>query len=366
VRFHRTAFSLLFIAVAGCATGVATEPGSDPGASDEAATADLTIRPFDHCDTGKPCPDLALDVPKLKASIYIETRDIDPRSCSVNEGEIGAAGERRLLRFTTGAKNAGTGDLFLGDPAHGDPKYFEFAQCHGHYHFKGFADYQLLKLDHSLVVQGHKMSFCVEDNEPPTNPHEGTTNLIPRPDEVPQGSPPPVDHWTPSQRTYCHHPGLHRGWEDAYANTIEGNWLDITDVAPGDYLLSITLNPQHFIAELSYDNNHTEVKIHVPPKSADGNVCPPNLEAIFRCQQDGTRKKCLKGVTSVATCDHGTTCKQPEETAHPGKCFANSVLSSAMPGASAPLPGPSAPWTAGGMDDVAAIEEPGDPSLLAE
>jgi hypothetical protein len=78
------------------------------------------------------------------------------------------------------------------------------------------------------------MSFCVEDNEPPRNPQQGTTNLVPRPDEVPQGSPPPVDNWTPAQRTYCHHPGLHRGWEDAYANTIEGNWLDITDVAPGD------------------------------------------------------------------------------------------------------------------------------------
>src|SRR5437588_12743200 len=73
------------------------------------------IRPFDHCDPGGPCPDLALDKTTLAHSIIIETRDVDPHSCSVDEGTILAGGRRRLLRFTTATTNIGTGDLFLGE-----------------------------------------------------------------------------------------------------------------------------------------------------------------------------------------------------------------------------------------------------------
>jgi len=39
-------------------------------------------------DPGKPCPDLRLNADVLASSIVIETRDVDPRSCSVDEGTI--------------------------------------------------------------------------------------------------------------------------------------------------------------------------------------------------------------------------------------------------------------------------------------
>jgi hypothetical protein len=326
------------------------ESGASHGPSGENASDVTAIRPFDKCDPGGPCPDLALDAPKLKSSIVIETRIIDPRSCSINEGTIEGGGRRRLLRFTTGAKNIGTGDLFLGDPSKGDSKFFEFAECHGHFHFKGYADYRLLNADHSEAVKGHKMSFCIEDNIPPANSHEGNANLLPRPDEVAQGMPAAADHWTPAMRTYCHHPGLHRGWTDAYGNQTEGNWIDITGVAPGRYILSVTINPEHMIAELNFENNHAEIPIAIPPQSVDGKACEPQTDAIFRCTSPKERTRCFKGVTVTQTCPSGTKCLQPEETSHPGKCFTDT-----------PVPAPPPSDTE--QDDLSS-SEPSDPGVV--
>src|SRR4051812_147819 len=88
MNFRKGLFSII-VCLAGCATA-ADADSSDFGSE----AADLTTRPFDHCDPGQPCPDLVLDVPKLKASVFIETRVIDANSCSVIEGEIGADGPR--------------------------------------------------------------------------------------------------------------------------------------------------------------------------------------------------------------------------------------------------------------------------------
>jgi hypothetical protein len=304
------ALALLVIpAVAACSSSGATD-GSDE-AADTAA-----IRPFDHCDPGGPCPDLKLNADVLKQSIFIETRDVDDHSCSVNEGTILSGGRRRLLRFTTSTTNIGTGDLFLGDPSKGSPDIFEFAPCHGHFHFKGYADYVLKNLDGSVAAKGHKESFCIEDNIQGSG-----RSLPPRPPEHLKGTPPgPPDNWTPAKRTNCHHPGLHRGWTDAYFNTTEGNWIDITDVAPGDYILSVHANPEHMIAELRFDNNDADVPVHIPHQTTDGNVCPASSDAIFRCADDGSsRSRCLGGQTTRQSCPSG--CGQPDETAHPGRCL---------------------------------------------
>jgi hypothetical protein len=193
------------------------------------------------------------------------------------------------------------------------------------------------------------MSFCIEDNIPPGSPKEGTTNLIPRPDEIPQGTPPPPDKWTPAMRTYCHHPGLHRGWTDGYGNMTEGNWIDITDIPPGHYILSATINPEHMIAELTFDNNHAEVPVVILPQTADGKACDATTDAIFRCTGPKQRTSCFKGQVTTDTCGPGTTCLQPEETSHPGKCFTDG-------------PTPAPPPGDGEQDDLSA-EQPSDPGI---
>ncbi|MDB6153445.1 MAG: hypothetical protein JWL90_1898, partial [Chthoniobacteraceae bacterium] len=72
---------------------------------------------------------------------YVTQENFLPGDCSVVEGLINA-GPHRLLRFTTESRNIGQANLIMGSPV-GNPA-FEYAPCHGHYHFKGFAAYRLL------------------------------------------------------------------------------------------------------------------------------------------------------------------------------------------------------------------------------
>jgi hypothetical protein len=85
-----------------------------------------------------PKPDLSCLAGFLDPYETIET--FMPEDCEVQENMI-TAGTHRLLRFSTESRNIGGADLVLGDPM-GNPN-FEFQECHGHYHFKGFASYVL-------------------------------------------------------------------------------------------------------------------------------------------------------------------------------------------------------------------------------
>src|SRR5438093_5455002 len=89
------AFFFATVSLVGCAADASLGDGDDAVPSEE---QDLTVRPFDRCEPRGPCPDLRLNADVLASSIIIETRDVDPRSCSVAEGTIKSGGRRRLLR----------------------------------------------------------------------------------------------------------------------------------------------------------------------------------------------------------------------------------------------------------------------------
>jgi len=164
---HALSVGMVLLGAAACSAEVSV--GNNPDEELNTEVSDFTIRPFDQCTPHGPCPDLSLDPNALRDSVTIETRDIAASSCSVVEGSIVGphVGEtsgtirRRLLRFTTSVTNIGTGSLFLGDPAKGDIKFFELSPCHGHFHFKGYAAYELKQKDGAVAAHGHKESFCV-------------------------------------------------------------------------------------------------------------------------------------------------------------------------------------------------------------
>jgi hypothetical protein len=169
---------------------------------------------------------------------YVTTETFVPEDCAVDEGTI-QAGTRRLLRFTTDTRNIGLGDLILGAPE-GDPR-FEFFPCHGHYHFKQFASYRLLSLQGELVGTGNKASFCLED----------------------------VKQWDPKAPRRenpfnCYYQGLHVGWSDIYDSGLPGQWVDITGVPAGEYVLEVIANPDRVIEEADYTNNTARVRVTIP------------------------------------------------------------------------------------------------------
>ena len=112
-------------------------------------------------------PDLVVDPQRFVAQMEIVDRLFAEGSCAIEEGVVGGAGYRRILRFDTVVMNSGNGDLVVGDrsdPNNPYAEWFEFAPCHGHYHIRGFSNYELLNTQRTVVVAGHKQGFCFEDS----------------------------------------------------------------------------------------------------------------------------------------------------------------------------------------------------------
>jgi len=169
---------------------------------------------------------------------HVVYRTFSTNDCTVREG-CAIAGIRRLLSFTTQTRNIGTADLIMGNPATNSLFYYD--PCHNHYHFEGFAEYRLLRAsDLTLVAPGRKIGFCLED----------------------------IVKWDPNapnpNRKYdCGHQGIQRGWADVYTEDVSCQWIDVTGLPGGDYILEMETNPNRDIRELNYSNNVARVPVTI-------------------------------------------------------------------------------------------------------
>jgi hypothetical protein len=196
------------------------------------------------CPLGSTCDggacvfaDLTIDNDYASETFEVSVEGFDKDSCMMVEGCIDAPGDRTLLRFSLRTPNIGDGDLRLGDPF--DNPLFVFSPCHGHFHFESYARYRLLDTDMNEVASGHKQAFCLLDYEPWDN--------------------------TAGDATYdCSFQGISRGWADTYEYYLDCQWVDITEVPPGDYLLEIVLNGDQILAETDYDNNTALIPVTLP------------------------------------------------------------------------------------------------------
>ena len=168
---------------------------------------------------------------------------VGPETCELFEGCVGGLGWSRLMLFTVATPNIGSADLVMGIPAN-HPDLYHYSDCHDHFHFDEFARYELLSGDVVAAV-GHKQAFCMLDTVSWAWP-----NALPRFD--------------------CANQGISRGFTDFYESGLPCQWVDVTDVPPGDYTLRITLNqprPETALPTLNerdYSNNTLEVAVIVP------------------------------------------------------------------------------------------------------
>ncbi|MEQ1501369.1 MAG: lysyl oxidase family protein [Myxococcota bacterium] len=184
--------------------------------------------------------DVYVEPRRMATSIDIETRTFAPDSCEMVEGCINAPGERRLLRFDTTTPNIGEGDLYLGRPEEVDD-VFVYSECHDHYHLETYAQYEVLDGLGGVVAPGHKQAFCLMDFEPWADGVQ----------------------WSDGQY-HCGFQGISTGFADTYDSYLDCQFVDITDVPPGDYRLRVTVNYAHLLAESDYSNNVTEIPVHIP------------------------------------------------------------------------------------------------------
>jgi hypothetical protein len=61
----------------------------------------------------------------------------------------------------------------------------------------------------------------------------------------------------------CEKQGIQSGWADVYDSGLPGQWIEIGDLAPGNYQLELTVNPDGILSETNYDNNTVTVPVTV-------------------------------------------------------------------------------------------------------
>jgi hypothetical protein len=185
-------------------------------------------------------PDLTVDPQRFTAQMGIVDRVFAAGSCEIAEQTVGAAGIRRILRFDVVLINGGQ-TITMGAPVEGP--IFEFSPCHGHFHIRGFADYRLLNLDGTTAIAGHKQAFCFISSFKYTNDYNG------------QAKP----NFT------CDNQGIQSGYGDWYYKQLSGQWIDITGIPEGDYIVRVTINALGMFNEgKNLYPNVVETRIHVP------------------------------------------------------------------------------------------------------
>lgn len=187
-------------------------------------------------------PDLVVDPQRFISQMEIVDRLFNEGSCAVEEEVVGGTGYRRILRFDTVVLNSGDGDLVVGDrsdPNNPYAEWFFFATCHGHFHIRDFSNYELLTNDRTVVVAAQKGGFCFEDSLK----YDGGK----------------------SNGYNCGFQGITSGWGDWYFKQLTGQWIDITGVPEGDYIVRVTVNAAGAFDEgTNRYTNAVETSIHIP------------------------------------------------------------------------------------------------------
>jgi hypothetical protein len=228
-------------------------------------------------------PDVYFDPTVLANSVTFDTSVItakfDNTSCAFGEQCIMGLGQRKLMRFDAYIVNQGNGPLQLLPPKE-NPQEFAFATCHNHYHYKGFAEYRLLdKTGTQVVRRGHKQAYCLEDSGQmlpqastaadiaagvkPYSMVKFRDAALNKDVEVVIGT--QVGPDVPCVgSTDCDKPGLSRGFYDVYGRDLDCQWIDITDIPAGEYLLRVESNSERALVESTTENNVAVITVTIP------------------------------------------------------------------------------------------------------
>ena len=201
-------------------------------------------------------PDLVPDVKRfsesLKQSYAVHNRSMHYLKCALEENCLAsdAGGQplrsyRKLLRFDSLTMNYG---LRAFTPVLKRHEWI-WHTCHTHYHsFEVFVEYDLLSVDGAKVAEGHKASFCLEDSICDT----GT-----------------------NRRYRCggNAQGISVNCGDLYPRFLDCQWIDITGIPDGSYIVQVKVNPTKFVIESDHRNNIIQCNIELRGHDITVNEC---------------------------------------------------------------------------------------------
>jgi hypothetical protein len=139
-----------------------------------------------------------------------------------------------------------------GDAASYHPNVPEFvydnSDSHRHFHLQRVAEYSLWNQARTaMVTPANKTGFCLYDIS-----DDGTPNG------------PGIVYGADTSGGFCRQnqpgatdlrEGISEGWADLYDLTLDYQWIDITNVAPGNYSLALRLDPENVVKESNEANN---------------------------------------------------------------------------------------------------------------
>lgn len=174
---------------------------------------------------------------------------------------------QRLLRFASLSANLGLGvldviaepgdqgrqqawqrlwgtDLHYWDRPSGE---FIFHPGHEHMHFDAFERYRLLDADGQIVASSDKVSFCLRDSI-----------------RVQVGERPSGVFIEAGDTCGVRQQAINPGFGDHYDQFLPDQWIDITGVPAGDYIVEITVDPENLILEADEENNVGRFPVSIP------------------------------------------------------------------------------------------------------
>jgi len=149
---------------------------------------------------------------------------------------------RQLVRRSDGSS--------VSYPVAGEIRFVR-SETHRHWHFLDFERYELIGLDGRTLDRDQKTGFCLGDRY---DAHAGSKVL----------GEPAQPIWTQE----CGHgqperlvvrEGISPGYGDDYVPRLEGQWIDITGLPAGRYVLRHRVNVDRSLRESDYGNNSAEV-----------------------------------------------------------------------------------------------------------
>lgn len=237
----------------------------DPGACNFNPLATVSngncIYPGDPlCNSG---PDLIVDGQELTSSLSVGTvngNDV----CLIGEGCLSGYGVRDVINFSTRIANIGDADYYIGQPATGNSQ-FVFDQCHGHWHYAGYAMYNIYDSLGVPLQAGFKNGFCVLD----------------------------LQCFGGTAKYGCGDMGISAGCADIYGAGLSCQWLDITNIPAGRYTLVVRVNWDQDPDKLGrqeqrFDNNVAAVCLNITrnAQNVPSITLIPNCQPLIDCAGD--------------------------------------------------------------------------------
>ena len=206
-------------------------------------------------------PDLVPNLDQFRRSLvsnpYITQSYLTYLKCAQEEKCLARSAEglpryalRSLLKFDSLTMNYGRADF---KPNLQSEDYL-WHSCHQHFHsFERFVDYDILSQLGFRVADGHKASFCLEDSICDTGSY---------------------------RRFSCSRgQGISVNCGDLYRNYLDCQWIDVSDVRSGRYIIRQFVNPSRESFESDYLNNEIRCVIDLD--------APRRRYRVRECKQSG-------------------------------------------------------------------------------